>query len=240
MADNTKIDYLDASWNPITMTCTPVSDGCRNCWHLRYRKGRIPYTGAPVLNRKTLAQPLQWKHKPRRVGVQFMGDLFHVNIPDHMIEAVWQTMLDAPAHNTFFVLTKRPKLMVHMINHGTLKLKPNIYVGVSVENQVCADTRIADLMEIKDEAVRLWVSAEPLLGYIVIPNHRQRLKWIVAGCESGPRRRCCNPAWIVILGLIAKAHGVPMYTKQADVNGKVSHDPREWPFAEMRVREFPK
>ena len=43
----TEINYLTHTWNPLAMRCTPVSAGCRNCWHLAMAKrlasnSRIP------------------------------------------------------------------------------------------------------------------------------------------------------------------------------------------------------
>ena len=36
--NKTGIEYVDFSWNPIKMRCTPVSEGCKNCWHQRYAR----------------------------------------------------------------------------------------------------------------------------------------------------------------------------------------------------------
>ena len=113
----TNIEYLSHSWNPIAMRCTPWSRGCWNCWHLRManRHGnnysfcpsaRKAYAGGdPWLNTDELAAPLR-RRKPARIGVQFMGDLFHYSIPREWIAAIYGVMAASPQH-TFFVLTKR-------------------------------------------------------------------------------------------------------------------------------------
>ena len=54
MSDKTHIDYLDATWNPIIMRCTPVSDGCKNCWHLFLRV--MPFIIVPIQNCKSVLQ----------------------------------------------------------------------------------------------------------------------------------------------------------------------------------------
>ena len=117
----TPIEYLDMTWNPIAMRCTPLSRGCWNCWHLRMAKKFAGNTifhsraimayggGTPWLNTKELAAPLRRK-KPARIGVQLMGDLFHESISNEWIVAVFGVMAACPQH-TFFVLTKRPHEM---------------------------------------------------------------------------------------------------------------------------------
>jgi protein gp37 len=54
-------------------------------------------------------QPLHWR-KPRRIGVCFMGDLFHEAITDGELDEVFAIMALASKH-TFLVLTKRPARM---------------------------------------------------------------------------------------------------------------------------------
>lgn len=116
----TPIEYLDMTWNPIAMRCTPVSAGCDNCWHLRMANrlsavydGPFGYTkkaeayagGSPFFKTDELAAPLRRK-KPAVIGVEFMGDLFHESIPYEWIAAVYGVMAACPQH-TFVILTKR-------------------------------------------------------------------------------------------------------------------------------------
>ena len=122
MADNTKIQWADATWNPIT-GCTRVSRGCEHCYAERLAAGRLRHhpsragltddhgrwNGAVRLNAKWLNQPLKWK-KPRRVFVVAHGDLFHENVPRVWIDRVFAVMAMAREH-TFQILTKRPERM---------------------------------------------------------------------------------------------------------------------------------
>ena len=124
----TKIEWTDEVWNPVT-GCTPVSDGCANCYAKRMAK-RFPvihgYDTMPdldyggleseprpfdrlVMHPDRLDIPLHWK-KPRRIFVCSMGDLFHELVPDEFIAAVFGVMAACPQH-TFQVLTKRSKRM---------------------------------------------------------------------------------------------------------------------------------
>lgn len=118
-----------------------------------------------------LEQPFRWR-KPRRVFVNSMSDLFHDDVPDEFIARVWAVMALASRH-TFQVLTKRHARMRSLLNsesfkdsvlvammllaaeqgmewpptHGVVWPRPNIWLGVSVENQKWANTRIPALLD---------------------------------------------------------------------------------------------
>jgi hypothetical protein len=57
----------------------------------------------------------------------------------------------------------------------------------------------------------------------------EKLDWVVAGCESGPKRRPCKVEWIESIVNQCKAAGVDYLVKQVNIEGKVSHNPEEWP-----------
>jgi len=143
------------------------------------------WTGAVRLNPAVLAKPLSWR-RPRRIFVNSMSDLFHESLPDEAIDRVFAVMALCPQH-TFQVLTKRPERMraymrardgmgdaalCRAINaipaalgnrHGALEMPlPNVWLGVSVEDQAAADARIPILLD--TPAALRFISAEPLLG----------------------------------------------------------------------------
>ncbi|UNJ22078.1 hypothetical protein [Microcystis phage vB_MweS-yong2] len=206
MADNTKIEWTEATWNPIT-GCTVVSPGCTNCYAMRLAGTRLAqhpsragltrdtkagpvWTGEVRFNEEWLHQPLKWK-RPRMIFVCAHGDLFAEAVPRMWIERVFAIMALAPPH-TFQVLTKRAARMREIVSWPDFKTAvaahagrmaakagrdddatydsimdgpwplPNVWLGVSVEDQKRADERIPDLLA-TPAAVR-WISAEPLLG----------------------------------------------------------------------------
>lgn len=87
---------------------------------------------------------------------------------------------------------------------------PNVWLGVSVEDQHRADERIPDLLA-TPAAVR-WISAEPLLGPVDLKG--SKLDWVVCGGESGPHARPMHPDWARSLRDQCAAAGVPFLFKQ--------------------------
>jgi len=173
-----KIEWTDESWNPVR-GCTPVSEGCRNCWAARMAqrhragayRGLVQSTGWPGFRNNhwsgrvdliadQLGKPLRWR-KPRRIAVALMGDLFHEKLSDHEIALVFETMALAPQH-TYQVLTKRAGRMLDWFRSGPGLRFPNVWLGVSVEDQATADERIPLLLQ--TPAAVCWVSYEPALG----------------------------------------------------------------------------
>lgn len=161
MSDRSRIEWTDATWNPI-VGCTPISAGCDHCYAARMAKrlaGRCGYPkdwSKPTLRDHALGEPFRWR-KPRRIFVCSMGDLFHPGVqPEHRM-SVFNVMRHVPRH-TFMVLTKRPE----NITPDLIDFPPNVWLGVTAENQEMADERIPELLRV-NAPVR-FVSAEPLLG----------------------------------------------------------------------------
>lgn len=178
MADKSKIEWTDATWNPIRGTkgkwhCTKVSEGCKNCYaeRMNVRFGGPAYTvGADTLrlDEHVLEQPLRWR-KPRMIFVCSMTDLFHEDVPFEHVLDVWRIMAKAPEH-IFQILTKRAQRMNEYFSWLSRNVAcpewadvlPNVWLGVTAENQKAANERIPWLQ--KTPARVRWVSAEPLIG----------------------------------------------------------------------------
>ena len=117
MSDNTKISWTDATWNPVT-GCSPVSEGCRNCyaerdWPRLSSNNKTIYFGRTFsdvqLHKERLSIPLKWR-RPRKIFVNSMSDLFHPSLSDEEIDQVFAVMALAQEH-IFQILTKRPERM---------------------------------------------------------------------------------------------------------------------------------
>ena len=244
---STKIEWANEVWNPVT-GCSPVSEGCRNCYARRMAqrlKGRFGYPADDpfkvTVHKDKIEQPRFWK-KPRRVFVCSMGDLFHKDVSQGLIFAIFAVMMQNPKH-TFMVLSKRPGRMGAMMALMKLSTKlpwkfppDNVWLGVSVESQEEADRRIPVLLQIP--AARRFVSLEPMLApveldrkYVKRWNSQiqanemswmlQDLNWVIAGCESGPKRRQMDLNWVRSIRDQCQAVEIPFFLKQMEVDGKV-------------------
>jgi protein gp37 len=270
----TKIEWCEETWNPIT-GCTPISEGCQNCYAKRMAnrlRGRCGYPADEpfkvTLHKDRLEEPLRRK-KPRRMFVGSMGDLFHEDVPDEFIARIWWVMgqcagyLDPSRYrgHTFLILTKRPERMQKWLNgwnDGETRRQwiesfgavydwmsgpkywpdvfPNVWLGVTAENQQRADERIPILLQIP--AAARFVSVEPMLGpvdllsndylggcincevYLDNPEtcincaQDRKIDWIICGGESGHGARPMHPDWVRSLRDQCQAAGVPFFFKQ--------------------------
>lgn len=107
---------------------------------------------------------------------------------------------------------------------GRLWPLPNVWMGVSCEDQQRAGERIPDLLA-TPAAVR-FVSVEPMLGPIdlrqwTLAEHGRRaigehpgISWVIVGGESGPGARPMHPQWVRSIRDQCQAAGVSFFFKQ--------------------------
>ncbi|SNY94088.1 protein gp37 [Cohaesibacter sp. ES.047] len=305
MAENSKIEWTEATWNPIA-GCSVASPGCKNCYAMtsvaprlaanpktphyhgtveKTAKGKYVWTGKiGVAGEDKLMQPLRWK-KPRMIFVNSTSDLFHPNVPENVIDRIFAVMALCPQH-TFQVLTKHPERMrdyslrknpnghhpamdyaALMAATGSWNTPavdlfcwplPNVWLGVSIEDQPRADERIPHLLG--TPAAKRFVSCEPLLGpvdlseltrldgthvYSCLPpvdvNQQDdewngaTVDWVICGGESGAGARPMHPDWARSIRDQCVAADVPFFMKQ--MGGK--RKPFEPIPDDLMIREFP-
>lgn len=256
MSGSTRIEWTASTWNPVT-GCTKVSPGCDRCYAATFAER---WRGIPghhfergfdlTLRPERLALPPRWT-KPRLIFVNSMSDLFHTDVPDSFIGSVFDVMASTSRH-TYQVLTKRPGRMRSLLRrweaagwtwqrHDGARCRPldgpppNVWLGVSAEDQRWADIRIPLLLD--TPAACRFVSAEPLLGPLSLhrylregwptsearrafPADRARwpgetgLDWVIAGGESGPGARSMQPQWARDLRDQCEAAGTAFFFKQ--------------------------
>jgi protein gp37 len=272
MAETTTIEWTrndDGSpgrtWNPVT-GCTKISSGCDNCYAEtiaeRFRgHAAFPHGFDVQIRADKVNDPLTWR-KPTRVFVNSMSDLFHDEINQEWIAEIFGVMAAARRH-TFQLLTKRHARMRHLLNDPAFIHKirhraqgkglsipdftwplPNLWLGVSVENQQWADIRIPALL--RTPAAVKFLSCEPLLGPVdltripfkgdrdyVIDSLAGRygirepkdafnfgmaslspISWVIVGGESGRKARPMAPQWATSLRDQCEAARVPFFFKQ--------------------------
>lgn len=212
MATNSHIEWTDATWNPVT-GCTKISPGCKHCYAERLSKrlkamGQANYRNGfrVTLQPQMLELPLHWK-TPKRVFVNSMSDLFHIDVPTDYIKRVFDVMSRADWHQ-YQVLTKRSDRVLELSKE--LNWPPQIWMGVSVESEKYT-YRIEDLR--KTGAQVKFLSLEPLLGPLRRLNLRG-IDWAIVGGESGPGARPVDREWITDIRDQCLKAGVPFFFKQ--------------------------
>ena len=246
----TKIEWAEESWNPVT-GCTKISPGCKNCYAEKMSKrlaGRFGYPAADpfevTLHPDKITEPLSWK-KPRRIFVCSMGDLFHDDVLDRWIAEVFKIIgmcwaaKDSRKDHIFMILTKRPERTRNFFRDWPLfENLPNVWLGVTAENQEQADARIPVLLSIP--AAKRFVSIEPMLGPVDLNDmlhphnlgsfssltgihnwgkpHKEKeygtLDLVICGGESGPGARPVHTDWVRGVRDQCKEAGVPFFFKQ--------------------------
>lgn len=217
MADHSKIEWTDSTWNPIR-GCTKVSPGCKHCYAEAFAERFRGVKGHPYeqgfdlrLIPDKLTDPLFWA-TPRMVFVNSMSDLFQEGVPDDYIMAVAKVMQTADWH-TYQVLTKRSARMRMLLN-GKLSFAaklPHVWWGVSVEDKRYGLPRLNDL---RNSAVRVrFLSLEPLLEDLGALDLRG-IHWVIVGGESGPGARPIQRAWVESLRSQCQKAAVPFFFKQ--------------------------
>lgn len=245
--------------------CEKVSPGCSRCYAERMQprfKNAIRYNEADrklvevFLDEKVLTQPMRWK-RGRKIFVGSMTDLFGDWVTDEMLGEIFAVMAVTPQH-TYQVLTKRAERMRGYFNESESLYRidqaicdfdnwhsvdsdappwplPNLWLGVSVEDQKTADERIPLLLRTQ-AAVRV-LSLEPLLGPVDLRNVKpsssqwldavtglrggdhsladcNSINWVIIGGESGPNARPFDIAWARSIIRQCKDAGVAVFMKQ--------------------------
>jgi protein gp37 len=206
------IEWTEQTWNPVT-GCTKISPGCKFCYAEKFA-GRLRSMGVEnyrngfklTLHPHMLDKPLEWK-KPSVIFVNSMSDLFHKDVPEKFILAVFNTMNKAHWHQ-FQILTKRPERVLEM--NKKLRWAPNIWMGTSVENKDYMD-RI-DLLRQTSAKIK-FLSLEPLLG--ALPNmNLEKIDWVIVGGESGWKARPMKLEWVLDIQDQCQLADVPFFFKQ--------------------------
>ena len=212
MAQKSRIEWTQNTWNPIT-GCTKVSPGCEHCYAERMAKrlkamrvSRYRNGFRVTVHREALNLPLRWK-KPRLVFVNSMSDLFHEDVPLDFVQRVFVVMEQAARH-TFQVLTKRPETALAYAPH--LPWPENVWLGASIENALYTH-RSNTLRRVP--AKTRFLSMEPLIG--PVPRLALRgIHWVIVGGESGPAARPMERSWVTQIRDRCIAQSVPFFFKQ--------------------------
>jgi protein gp37 len=238
MANNSKIQWTDATWN-IARGCTKVDEDCLFCYMYRESLNGTRYEPKKVVRTKTVFNlPLKLK-VPSRIFTSSLTDFFHEDIDPYRDEA-WEIIRKCPQH-TFQILTKRPERIVdHLpVDWNLTGGYKNVWLGTSVGSNDSVG-RVRDLIaaSFKMPFKKTFLSLEPLHGPVTsltdyyftgrgfdhLPRESRTkmielIGWVIIGGESGNenglyRYRACNIEWIESLITQCRQADVPVFVKQ--------------------------
>lgn len=223
MGKDSGIEWTHHTFN-IVFGCTKVSEACRSCYAEAFAKRLGLDVWGENKPRKTLSadywkQPLKWDKaaaaagERHRVFCSSMADVFedHPTVAEQRLR-LWP-LIEATPNLDWLLLTKRPE---NIHRHGPWMSWPeNVWLGTTTENQARFDERWPYLRD--TEAVVRFVSAEPMLGPIILPaDAAGKLHWVIEGGESGPddKRRTLDIASAESLSRQANDLGAAVFVKQ--------------------------
>lgn len=164
MGKQSEIAWTDHTWNP-WQGCRKVSAGCKNCYMFRDKKRwRQDPENIHRSGNVTFFAPFLWK-KPAKVFTCSWSDFF-LPEADPWRDDAWQVIRTTP-HLTYQILTKRPENIKDRLPDDWPL--PNVWLGVTAENQEMADKRIPLLLQI--EAEKRFISIEPMLGPVNLTQY---------------------------------------------------------------------
>lgn len=260
MGKDSKIAWTEGTWNP-WFGCIEVSPGCDNCYaHVWADRSGKPWEFTRA-KPGTFTAPKRWA-EPRIIFTCSLSDFFASEADAWRSEA-WDIIRATPQH-TYQILTKRPWNIRSRLPEDWGDGWPNVWLGVTAEDQSRADFRLPALRSIP--AVVRFVSYEPAIGPVDWDKFPglEGIDWVIVGGESGPGARPFNMTWALRSIDQCKASGTAVFVKQMGARvvstlyrgarGELypvdmpeypvkftdskGDNPEEWP-EELRVREFP-
>jgi len=254
MGENSNIGWTHHTFNP-WHGCTKVSPACKNCYaagvDARFSEVGAAHWGdnarRKFMRDRYWDQPLKWNEHAAAAGERHrvfcgsMCDVFeclpftHLDMME-MADArsrLWD-LIKKTSHLDWLLLTKRPENIGDMLpSMFGAPWQPNVWLGVTAEDQEWADKRIPVLLDVP--AVVHFVSHEPALGVVDISDWasgKGRIDWLITGCESGPNRRPMDIHTARVMRDQCVSAGIPFFYKQAVIGGTLCKAPfldgRQW------------
>jgi len=265
LGENSKIEWCHHTFNP-WRGCSNVSPGCDHCYAERSSKRNPKVLGVwgddgtrVIASEVYWRKPFAWNDRAAAAGelrpvLEDIGErrAEHAVALEETRERLFD-LIDSTPHLDWLLLTKRPKngqRMLTTLSKDWLPEEwplPNVWLGVSAEDQDRADERIPILLD-TPAAVR-FVSYEPALGPVdfrpyIDPRGGTTVDWVIVGGESGPAARPFDVMWAhMVIDQCLVEGGPAVFVKQLgsyylDLRDRKGGDPGEWPEG-LRVRQLP-
>ena len=188
MAENTKIEWADRTFNP-WRGCTKISDACDFCYAETLVTGRLQEDVWGNKPRKLAAEstwkaPLRWQRqadafeaahgRPQFIFCASLADVFDNQVDPAWRDRLWD-LIRSCDRLIWLLLTKRPQNIHKMLPADWGNGWPHVWLGTTVEHQEAADRNVPALLSIP--AAKRFLSCEPLLGPLDVS------KWMWPVCK---------------------------------------------------------
>ena len=206
--ENSKIEWTDHTFNP-WIGCQKVSPGCDHCYAemlMDKRYGKVEWGPRGERVRTSQANwrnPFRWnssalsfleeRGRRPRVFCASLADIFDNRADRAWRQDLFEVIRECP-NLDWLLLTKRPENIRKMLPSDWGDGYPNVWVGVTAEDQHWFDRRWRLLSEIP--AVVRFISYEPALGPVRLPTSGPLPDWVISGGESGPGARPIKRKWV--------------------------------------------
>ena len=185
----------------LTLGCTPISEGCRNCYAARDGVRGGWWTKKVRFLRERLDDPLSWP-KQQLCFVNSNSDLFHPDVPDDFIREAFNTMNTAHMNNLghiFSIVTRYAARLADLVSRYKLAGDPpwsGTWFGLSVENQRWADERLPYFREF--QAATKYACYGPMLEQIDFSPFLDCLNSVLMVPERDSKENVRHPAqaWV--------------------------------------------
>lgn len=207
MADQTRIEWCDSTFNPV-VGCTKISAACDGCyaeaWAKRAGRSELWNGERARTSASNWRGPVKWnaaspefvrEHGRRqRVFCASLADVFDNQWDPRWRADLW-TLIRATPHLDWLLLTKRPQNIRKMLPPDWCDGYPNVWLGVTAEDQDAYDSRYRKVLQFIPAVVR-FISYEPALGPLnVVHPGDVHPDQVIAGGESGGDARAADPRW---------------------------------------------
>ena len=229
--NQTKIDWADKTWNPVTgclhncpyCYARKIANRFKSKSHYEYVDGikpphlkePFPYGFLPTLHPDRLGAPGEIE-RPQLIFVGSMTDLFGESIPDEWIASIMGICKNHSQHQYFF-LTKNPKRYEELLYKGILANEPNFWYGSTItshEENIFKKTVIGE-----GGHFQTFVSIEPLMSHWPDEscNKLSDIQWVIVGIETGNRkdRAIIEKRSIEKIAKECSAASVPLFMKES-------------------------
>lgn len=264
------ITWCDYTWN-LVWGCQRISPACESCYAEAFARRLGKHLWGPSATRQTMSasywdQPVKWNRRAEKEGVRrkvfcsSMADVFEDHPTVEQERSKLWPLIKATPWLDWLLLTKRASRIAECLPEDWGEGYPNVWLGVTCENQEWADKRIPYLLDVP--AVIRFLSCEPLLGPLDLSEYLQNeyyvaqadlqhrfddgsrfetvIHQVIVGGESSFKARPMDTDWARAILMDCRHANTAFFMKQMSQAGWPDYKNYDSFPRDLQVREFPR